>query len=258
MTGHQIMKNSNQHYNLFLKFIETYMPGGFKRINSDDQLILKMEEMMVKNDQFFYIADAIHMNLLYASKRSMDMIGVEPVDLSFYHFMELTHQDDLQRLSLGRTKLIKKAQDIFISGKGSSLLSTNFKIRNAAGGYSNFLTQNYLFFSSVPYKTVFLLKVHTNIDWCKKIKRGYHYYIGNNMSYFRYPGEKILQMGNVFTKREFEIIKLIEAGMSTEQIAEKLFLSVYTVNTHRGNILKKTDKTQISDLIYDLKERGIL
>ena len=59
-------------------------------------------------------------------------------------------------------------------------------------------------------------------------------------------------------KREFEIIRLIEAGLSTEQIAEKLFLSVYTVNTHRGNILKKTHKSQISDLIYELKERGVL
>ena len=78
------------------------------------------------------------------------------------------------------------------------------------------------------------------------------------MSYFRFPDEKMLQMGNVFTKREFEIIMLIEAGMSTEQIADKLFLSVYTVNTHRGNILKKTKKANVSELIFDLKERGLL
>lgn len=78
------------------------------------------------------------------------------------------------------------------------------------------------------------------------------------MSYFRYPDQEMLQMGNVFTKREFEIIKLIATGLNTEQIADRLFLSAYTVNTHRGNILKKTHKTQISDLIYELKERGVL
>ena len=65
------------------------------------------------------------------------------------------------------------------------------------------------------------------------------------MSFFRYPDQKMLQLGNVFTNREFEIIKMIASGMSTEQIAEKLFLSVYTVNTHRGNILKKTGITKI-------------
>ena len=65
-------------------------------------------------------------------------------------------------------------------------------------------------------------------------------------------------MGNVFSSREFEIIRLIEAGLSSEQIAEKLFLSHYTVNTHRRNILTKTGKKNISDLIYELKERGVL
>ena len=114
--------------------------------------------------------------------------------------MEATHPDDIQRLNIGRAKLIKKAQDIFIEGKGATLLTTNFKMRNADGGYSNCLMQNYLFYSSIPYKTVFFLKIHTNIDWCKKIKHGYHYYIGNDLSYFRYPDQEMLQMGNVFTK----------------------------------------------------------
>ena len=58
--------------------------------------------------------------------------------------------------------------------------------------------------------------------------------------------------------RQLNDIRLIEAGLSSEQIAEKLFLSPFTVNTHRANILEKTGKNHISDLIYDLKERGLL
>jgi len=46
--------------------------------------------------------------------------------------------------------------------------------------------------------------------------------------------------------------------MDSDQIAEKLFLSVHTVNTHRRNILEKTEKPSISELIYDLKDRGVL
>lgn len=247
-----------QDYNLFLKFIKTYSPTAFNEIDPDDKQILELEQMMEDNNQFIYLADAIHMKIIWTSKRSSEMIGVEPEDVSFYHFMEATHPDDIQRLNIGRTKLLKRAQDIFIAREGSALLSTNFKYRNVHGMYSNVLTQNYLFYRPIPYKTVYFLKVHTNIDWCKKLKHGYHYYIGNDMSNFRYPDQELLQMGNVFTKREFEIIKLIETGLSTEQISEQLSLSQYTVNTHRGNILKKTNKAQISDLIYDLKERGFL
>ncbi len=116
----------------------------------------------------------------------------------------------------------------------------------------------YLYFSTIPYKSVFLLKVHTNIDWFKKRKYGYHYYIGNDLSNFRYPDEELLGIGNVLTHREMEIVRLIEAGLVTEQIAEKLFLSPNTVNTHRRNILEKTQKQHISDVIYDLTEKGLM
>ena len=247
----------SQDYSLFFEFIETYSPVGFKGIDSDDTLMKELELIMEKNNQFFYIADIIDLKILFTSKRSAEMIGIDPVDISLYHFMEATHPDDIQRLNLGRTKVIKMGQALFIAKKGSALISTNFKIRTSGGSFSDFLIQGYLYYAPIP-NTVFFLKIHTNIDWYKKLNHGYHYYTGNDLSYFRYPDEEMLQMGNVFTKREFEIIKLIETGLNTEHIAEKLFLSPYTVNTHRGNILQKTRKTSISDLIYDLKERGVI
>ena len=41
------------------------------------------------------------------------------------------------------------------------------------------------------------------------------------------------------TDREMEIIQLIAGGLSNKQIADKLFLSTHTVNTHRKNIMSK-------------------
>ena len=90
------------------------------------------------------------------------------------------------------------------------------------------------------------------------MKHGFHYYLGNDLSYFKFPDRTLLNTGNIFTRREFDIIKLIATGDTSEQIAEKLFLSHYTVNTHRGNILKKTNKEHISELIYELMEQGLL
>lgn len=250
--------SKSKSYELFFKFIDKYGPKGFRGIDPNDPLMMELEEMMEANKQFFYIADIIQMKVLFTSKRSMEMIGVRPEDVSPYFFMEATHPDDIQRLNLGRAKIIKLAQDLFINGDGDNILATNYRIRNSNGGYSNFLIQGYLNYTLIPYKTVYFLKIHTNIEWCKKIKHGYHYYMGNDMSYFRYPNDEMLMMGNVFTTREFEIIRLIEFGLSSEEIAEKLFLSPHTVNTHRRNILKKTRKPFISDLIYELKERGVL
>jgi DNA-binding NarL/FixJ family response regulator len=46
---------------------------------------------------------------------------------------------------------------------------------------------------------------------------------------------------DVLSKREKEIIHLITQGLTSHEIAEKLFLSTYTVDTHRRNILRKLD-----------------
>ena len=114
------------------------------------------------------------------------------------------------------------------------------------------------FISPIPYKAVFLIQVITNIDWYKMKKDRFHHYVGNDLSLFRFPDQKLLEIGPDLSYREFEIIRLIESGLSSKEIADKLFLSVHTVNTHRSNILEKSGKSQISDLIYELKEKGLL
>lgn len=43
----------------------------------------------------------------------------------------------------------------------------------------------------------------------------------------------------VISKREAEIITMIAEGLTNAQIADKLFISAHTVNTHRKNIMSK-------------------
>ncbi len=252
------MQNVLNDYSLFFRFIETYTPTGFKGIDLNDPLILELEEMMEANDQFLYIADIIQMKVLFTSNRSLQIIGIDPGEVSPYHFMEAVHKDDIQRLNLGRGKIIKMAQDLFIAEKGYGFLATNYRFRNPSGGFSDILVQGYIYYTKIPYSTVFFLKVHTNIDWHKKIKHGYHYYAGTDLSWFRYPDNDMLMKGNVFSDREFEIIRLIASGLTSEEISNKLFISFHTVNTHRRNILEKSGKESVAELIYELKERGVL
>ncbi len=252
------MMTDSQDYNLFYKFIETFSRDGFKGMDPLHPLMVDLDRMMEENNQFFYVGDILQMRFHYVDKRSLNIMGIDAEELSPYHFFEATHPDDMPRHTLGRAKLFKLAHDLYMAEKGTILFSTNFKIRNPQGTYTELLFQMYLYFSTIPYKSVFLLKVHTNIDWFKKRKYGYHYYIGNNLSNFRYPDEELLALGNILSNREMEIVRLIESGLVTEQIAEKLFLSPNTVNTHRRNILEKTQKQHISDVIYDLTEQGLM
>lgn len=249
--------SSLQDYDLFFTFLKKYSTVGYEGIKKDDQLIVDLEKMMAKNDQYFIIGDLITMNVVFSTKRAKIKLGIEPEQVTPYHFFEATHPEDLQRHSLGRAKVFKIAQDFYISQNGCTILSSNFRMRNPHGDYENTLYQCYLFFNELPAKTVFLFQLLTNIDQYN-LKKGFHYYLGNDLSYFRFPDEELLDTGLPFSAREFEIIQLAGESLSSEQIAEKLFLSTHTVNTHRRNILKKSGQSNISDLILSLKEQGLL
>lgn len=53
----------------------------------------------------------------------------------------------------------------------------------------------------------------------------------------------------VLTRREKEILELIADGMTNNEIAQKLFISVSTVDTHRKNLLAKFEAKNIAALI---------
>lgn len=247
-----------QDYSLFYKFIKTYSPVGFLGIDRKDSLIQELEALMKENNQFFFVGDLIQVKIHFTSRRSEEMIGIIPEEVTPYHFFEATHPDDIHRHNLRRSKLFGLGQGLYIAENGEALLSTEFRFRNSLGEYPNLLVQCYMFYTRVPVKTVYLIQVLTDISWFKKIKHGYHYYVGNDISLFRLPDDGLLNIGSIFSDREFEIIRYIKAGMTSEQIAEKLFLSVHTVNTHRNNILEKTGKSALSEVIYELIERGFL
>jgi DNA-binding CsgD family transcriptional regulator len=51
------------------------------------------------------------------------------------------------------------------------------------------------------------------------------------------------------TRREKEILELICDELNTNEIAEKLFISTYTVETHRKNLLSKTGSKNVAGLV---------
>ena len=53
----------------------------------------------------------------------------------------------------------------------------------------------------------------------------------------------------VLTRREKEVLELIADGLTNNEIAQKLFVSVTTVDTHRKNLLAKFEAKNIAALI---------
>ena len=74
-------------------------------------------------------------------------------------------------------------------------------------------------------------------------------------------GKMVSRYGNddmPLTRRELEILELISKGYTSKEIAERLFLSCYTVENHRKHMIKKTKKNNTAALVQWAIEMNLI
>jgi len=62
----------------------------------------------------------------------------------------------------------------------------------------------------------------------------------------------------VLTRREVEVLKLIANGLTNQEIADKLFISSWTVDSHRKNLLLKFNAKNTAILVKTAVTSGII
>jgi DNA-binding NarL/FixJ family response regulator len=67
-----------------------------------------------------------------------------------------------------------------------------------------------------------------------------------------------LNQGMVLTRREKEVLKLISDGLTNQEIADKLFVSASTVDSHRKNLISKLHVKNTAALVRTALESKII
>jgi len=251
------MSTSN-HYNLFFEFFHRYEGSSFDSISNHEPFIKRLNETLDSNHQFFFVGDMLKYRIAYTSPQIKKLHGISPDSFDPGYLITKVHPDDVMRLSRGRTKQMETAQALYVNKGGSVLLSSNFRIKNNVEEYVNFLIQCYIFYSK-PNDTVYIFHLETPITKLPEFLKGrFHWYLGSDRANFRYPDKDLLRIGSIFSNRELEIMTHIYEGLETKEIGEKLFLSAHTISTHRRNILKKANKSTVFEVIFELKNSGII
>ncbi|MEM0941736.1 MAG: response regulator transcription factor [Bacteroidota bacterium] len=83
----------------------------------------------------------------------------------------------------------------------------------------------------------------------------------NDMQYKKNLGDKYAPKMSLrvdLTKREIEILKLILAEKSNQEIADELFISIRTVETHKGHLLGKTGAKNLAGLVFYAIENKLI
>jgi len=62
----------------------------------------------------------------------------------------------------------------------------------------------------------------------------------------------------LLTTREREVLQLIAEGRSNKEIAGQLNVSLYTVESHRGNLMEKLNLHTVPELILYAVRKGVI
>jgi NarL family two-component system response regulator LiaR len=69
---------------------------------------------------------------------------------------------------------------------------------------------------------------------------------------FQFDESRVEKLG--ISKREYEVLELMARGMSNQEIADKLFVSLNTIKTHSSNLFLKLDAKRRTQAIQKAKE----
>jgi len=101
-----------------------------------------------------------------------------------------------------------------------------------------------------PFLRQSILNVAEGINWVQNIDNS----VSNTPSYYIDDFMKKYQL----SKREVEIVGMIAKGCTSKEIGDNLFISEFTVTTHRRNILRKLNIKSVATLVLFAKENGLV
>lgn len=199
-----------------------------------------------------YVMDMVQMKYLYMSKNVVAHTGYPAEEFmakGSYFTYSLMHPDD-------RTDFVEKVQKeqaAFLrtlprGDHGKYRFSYTYRLKRVDGTYIQVLQQSKIVLASEMGDPLLLLGVSTDITHLKKDN-------GISLSIARYDKGCIETEGisnrsdNLISPREIEVLSLIVEGKSTQEIAQALHISSFTVKNHRRNMMEKTGAKNMAEVI---------
>jgi len=209
----------------------------------------------------FYIIDFFDMSLSHISPSLFQLHDFHPDTITFNDVLGAIHPDDIDFVVKAEAFLTK----FFLENVDRhKLLSYKISYCHRAkfkdGTYALINHQALMLTMDDSGGYGKSLNIHTRIDHLSNHNTYKISLIGLNgePSFMNLSLDEDDKEVKQFSKREIDIIKHIGDGLSSAEIADKLFISEATVKEHRKNILRKTDCKNTVQLIKNCVLQGII
>lgn len=228
-------------------------------------IIEQMANLFSAGSFYYYIINFETFQMEYVDQRIKAVLGIDPKDWTMDKVFDLVHPEDLKQMHL------KEAQAVdFILNRIPPEDIMHYKVvyvlrmRHANGSYKTILQQSKTLSLSEDGKVQHVLGIHTDVSYLHMPVDHKISFIGDDRpSYFALSTDKEFtpaqhNFHDVFTPREKEILQNIALGKTFAEMADVLNVSPHTINTHKKNILRKTDCSNTTELIARCIRDGII
>lgn len=204
-----------------------------------------------------YLLDLHSFRYAYMSQRSMDITGISPQNYEqkgLNYFFEHLHPEDRLIIINKTLPLYKKAlEDCDHEERLHLNASLNYRIKPETSENEEFrhvLSQLSIKSVSDAHMPLLLLGVFSQLKLEQYRGQDFKLYLNEEGRTTRIILDERLS-SNPLTEKELQVLSQLSLGLSSKQIAESLFISKHTVDTHRRNVLKKLDvQNSIEAVIY--------
>ena len=140
--------------------------------------------------------------------------------------------------------------------------TTNFRIKNGINTWSYVVQRTvYLFheFYKMPIASLNWITDVTNFKNDSKINHLIEKSDGiNEKALIERKCYHMKNTQDILSKREVDVLKLASKGMASKEIADKLNISIHTINNHRRNMLERCNCKNILQLVDIAVKSGVI
>ncbi len=210
---------------------------------------------------YYYIFDIHHFRFQYMSPDIETVLGYAPEEVDVDFLMSKIHPDDQPTFLNHENTVVDFFNKLPIEKFTKYKISYDYRLQNSQGAYVRILHQVVVLQHDDDKRMLTTLGVHTDITAIKSDNHSKLSFIGlqNEPSFYNVAvKERYAPSKELFSKREKEVLQYLVKGMQSIEIAEKLSISRYTVDTHRKNILSKSNSKNTPELISKIISEGLV
>ena len=191
-------------------------------------------------NQYFYIIRATDLKFIYVSPSVERITGYTPEEFPNVIF-ENIHSEEQNIIFKAYCAAYKYGQALTAENVGVSALQVNHRMKRKSGDYFHQLRLTTNIRLDRKGHQLFFLSVCTDISDIKFDNKVKIKIFTKDKTLFSLSNDNFQERVDRLTNREREIVKLLCQNLSSKLIANSLYISRHTVDTHRRNILKKLE-----------------